>query len=222
MEGTPTQAEALARVLEARLRDLHVALPGRVESYDSAKQTATITPMVRRVMPGTSEDSPDVMEDLPGLQSVPVEWMEAGDFYIHLPLKAGDTGLLIFNQWDPSRWRTSGEVSDPVDHRLHHPAHAVFLPGYKTAARAISGLPASDMVMGKRGGLQIKVTSARMEVGGATDAAALSSKLDAILNILSTWVVAPNDGGAALQVAINAWKVLNPGTTGSTKLKVGG
>lgn len=221
MEGTPRDSEVLRAILEGRIRDIHVALPGRVDTYDREKQTADITPMVRRTMQGP-EDEDDIFEDLPQLRSVPVIFPGGNDFFIAFNLAAGDTGQLVFNQWDPAGWRKSGDISNPIDFRMHHPAHATFQPGYRAMAKALAGLTADGITLGSRTGLRIIIKPSTMEVGGDSDAAALASKLDGILNVLSTWVTVPNDGGAALQTAINAWKIAHPGSTGSGKLKLGG
>jgi hypothetical protein len=183
MEGTPSQTEVLEAILEGRIRDIHVALPGRVDSYDKDKQTADVTPMVRRRMPGP-EDEDNVFEDLPQLKSVPIVWPGGGDFFLTFPLAQGDTGQIIFNQWDPVGWRKSGNVSDPVDFRLHHPSHAAFHPGYRTMAKALSGLPTDAIALGKSGGLQVLIKAATMEVGGNSDAAALAAATKARLDKL--------------------------------------
>jgi hypothetical protein len=63
-----------------------------------------------------------------------------------------------------------------------------------------------------------------MAVGGDTDAASLASKVDALFNAFTSAVPVAQDGGAALQTAVNAvWSGPGVGSTvASTKLLLGG
>jgi hypothetical protein len=225
-QGTPSGAEVVRLALNAFGNAFNVACPGRVESYDASNQTATVVPQVRRVVPGP-EDGEDLLEDLPAVQSVPVLHPRGGGFFVHVPIQAGDFVLLVFLDRDPSAFRSSGQVSNPPDQRLHSLAHAVAIPGLFPAAQTIGSASASNLVMGKDGaeGLRVTLTAAEMQVGGSSDSAALASKVDSQLNNLKTaingWAPVSNDGGAALKAALTAW-LTDTSASGSTKLKVGG
>ena len=47
-QATPTLQELLKDAIEARVTDIHVALPGIVQKYDAAKQTADIQPTIKK------------------------------------------------------------------------------------------------------------------------------------------------------------------------------
>ena len=51
MALTPTEADMISAAIESALIDVHVALPGQVQSYNSITQTATIELQVKRVLP---------------------------------------------------------------------------------------------------------------------------------------------------------------------------
>lgn len=68
-----------------------------------------------------------------------------------------------------------------------------------------------------------KVKINDLEVGNATDFVAMSQKVDALWTSLytafSSWVVAPNDGGAALKATFTASFPSSPSTVASSNIK---
>jgi hypothetical protein len=139
----------LVDVLDAREEDLllrlDTAIPGRVQSYDPATQTAYVVPLLRRpVVRSSGEHS---FEADPVCPSVPVVWPRVGAWALTMALAPGDTGLLVCCDGDVGTWRSgSGDVVDPVNLQRHHLSHAVFVPGlYRRGgalARAATGTAA--------------------------------------------------------------------------------
>lgn len=217
--GTPTDSDILQLVLDRVMRGLAVAQVGRVESYDPDTQRADVKPLVKRMVPSASEGRRDVAEERPVIPSVRVLHYRAGGFYIHAPLQVGDTVLLVVLDQDPSNWGRTGELSLPGDHRLHHLAHAVAIPGLFPSTAVLAGLDGENLQLGSEGGLQVTITPERMEVGGSSDAAALASACNTAFNQIAdaftTFV--PGTGGANFPNPF----VWDPGsTTASEKLKV--
>ncbi len=159
---TPGPLEALEIFLNASRVDTHVALPGRVESYDADKQVADVKPMVKRV----ARDQDDVrsVDSLQVLSAVPVAFPRGGGYLMTFPLAAGDTGLLVFCERDIGAWRASGQDSDPSDEGLHTLAGAVFYPGLHTEANALASRP-DHLVLAKDGGPELHVGSTTVDVG---------------------------------------------------------
>ncbi len=159
---TPGPLEALEIFLNASRVDTHVALPGRVESYDADKQVADVKPMVKRV----ARDQDDVrsVDSLQVLSAVPVAFPRGGGYLMTFPLAAGDTGLLVFCERDIGAWRASGQDSDPSDEGLHTLAGAVFYPGLHTEANALAARP-DHLVLAKDGGPELHIGSTTVDVG---------------------------------------------------------
>lgn len=225
--GAPPLAEVLRRAIESGLRGLFVAVPGTVLSYSAATGLASVRPGVRRVVAPTAPGQEETLEALPDVQGVRVLWPGGGGFGLHAPLAEGDQVLLVVCDGDPAGFFRTGEVSDPQDRREHVLANAVALAGFDLPGHA----EGAAMTLG-HADAPVRLTSARMEVDGSSDAAALASKLDALIfAIRSTWTPVANDGGAALKALIGTlFPVVtgDPGpftgltTTGSTKVKTGG
>ena len=109
--------ETLAALKRDFLSSLHVALPGRVESFDPARATASIRPMLR---------SPSGLS-LPLLSDVPV--------FLPLPsmmtVSPGDFCLVVFADSAIDGWLTTGEESPPSAARLHDLSDGFAFVGFR-------------------------------------------------------------------------------------------
>ena len=204
---TPTWADVILRALDSRLCEVHVALPGRVESYDPAKQTADVKPVVKS--PIRKEGGTELLsEELPVVPSVPVLFPRAGEFFVSLPVKAGHFGLLVFNDFSIDRFRALGEDAAPGDSRCHTLTGAVFLPVALTpSAQKLADAHADNLVVGRDGGSAIHIRpddEIHMPGDGASDVMALVSTVQQIIDAVAATVIVPGDGGAALKTAISA------------------
>lgn len=217
---TPSLAEVLRAALDSRMDDVQVALPGRVVAYHAGSQTVDVQPLVRRPLRTRSGDVRS--EDLPVLPNVPVAFMRGGGFFLTFPLAADDTGLILFTSRDMAGWRTSGALSDAQDLRTHNLTSALFLPGLHSVPGQLGDPDDTNAMLGASGGTGfVRVRSDRVEVCGNSDAAALASRVNDIINAIVTTTVVPGDGGAAIKAAVAAvWSgFLND--VGSLRLKVG-
>lgn len=183
-------SEVVQDALDARLSGAHVALPGKVLSYDATAQTADVEVGVNRLVP-TSVEGEFRSEKIPPVYAVPVCWPRGNGQHFAPGLAVGDGVLLVICDLDPSTWVRTGNRSDPADLRKMDLSHAVCVPGFAPAG---SALPPSAK--------DLKCADA--EIGGSTDAAALASMLDKLIYIIgTTWTPVANDGGAALKIAVS-------------------
>jgi hypothetical protein len=144
-QETPTMAEVIAKAIDAKLMTLRVALPAVIETYDPSQQRADISPLLRKKYLAGEEEV-----DLPVITNVPVQWPSANDgsSFLHLPLKAGDTGLAIFSDRSLDVWLSgSGKKVSPNDPRMHHISDAIFIPGIKTFSSALTNIPENNAVL---------------------------------------------------------------------------
>lgn len=213
---TPTMADVFREGLEDRLRDLHTALPAEVLEYDSASQTITARPTVRQAV--LDDDGRYVEEDIPEIYDVPVMFPRTAAGYITFPIVPGDTVLLVFCERSIGQWRYTGTTCSAGDQSPHPMSAAVAIPGLYGTADKLASVSTQHVVIGVVG------TPTKLLLGSpsATDYVALASKVDAeiarIWDLLTTWSVAPNDGGGALQTAANA-ESPNVESVAATKVK---
>ena len=191
MHKQKTLTEAVKRTLESFSLGLHVALPGVVRSYDNATQTAEIEPGVQRViLAEDEEEGEDTPEGLPILPAVLVLWPRAGSFFLHFPLVAGDSVMLLFSESDINEWRKSGGVVDPGVPARHGLSGAVAIPGMYPQGSPIASNSAP--MIGHDSGIRIEFTQLSIKVGGDSDAAALASKVDALQTNMNTMIALYN------------------------------
>jgi hypothetical protein len=226
---TPNLSEAIRLILEHRLSGLHVCLPARVESYDAATQTCSAVPAVKNLIAvEDGDDFEDFEEAYPIISDVPVASPRWGAWHLVAPLAPGDHVTLIFGERALDRWRQLGGIQGPGDLRKHDLSDAIAWPVnvYPDAA-ALTALP-PHLVLGKLGGSTIHVKEDGTVALGSenpTDAAATANKVAAELGALKAaldlWVPVPNDGGAALKLALSALFLTGwPASTASSKVKV--
>ena len=232
----PAELDVLRARLEQHALEQHVALPGRVQSYDAATQTADVVPLVRHPVP--QPDGSYALEDLPVVPSVPVVFPRTGRWMLTLPIVAGDTVQLLVNTAAIGHWRAgSGDVTDPGDLRRQHLAHAVAIPGLYARSAALGHASATDLVLGDDQGTRVAIkpdgtvtittgagvalkidADGTVHLGGAAGeavamAALVKGNLDALKTIFDAWSPVPNDGGAALKTALAGWTVAEVAAT---------
>lgn len=142
----PSREELVRGWIEHYLQDLHTAMPGVVEAYDPGTQRATVRPTVRHAV--LQPDGSTAYEDLPPLPEVPVLFPRAAGWFVALPVAAGDTVLLVFNEAATGAWEAGdGDTAHPGDLRRHHLSYPVALLGYAVRGAKLKPehiQPASD------------------------------------------------------------------------------
>lgn len=160
-QGSRSFSEALQIVFDKRARALGGALPGNVVSYDPATHTATVKPGVHRLVPSVEDFDEDLVEELPAIHGVPIQWPRARGFALVGSLSPGDPVLLVCMDRDMSAWLRTGSAAAPDDARPRSWASCVAIPG----------------LVPSKGGYD-----------APTDAAALASRVEAELASLRTTV----------------------------------
>ncbi len=207
----PTPAGLIQQHLDSFAQDLHTALPGKVVSYDPETQTADVEPLLRRSL--FSGDGDRTAEDLPILPAVPVVWPRGGGYYVHMPLGAGDTVLLVFTEMAHAAALEQDGVADAGDEGRHTLAGAVAIPMLASVVKRLASAdaPAGAMRVGKEGATQIEITSSGIKLGGAdaVDFVALATKVNAcfaaMVSVLTPIIPAGTETGfATFKAALTA------------------
>lgn len=176
-------SDLLQAWLDSHREDTHTAIVARVDSYNSATQRATVTPVVRTPLKDGTYEEPLTLSD------VPIGIVRGGGFFMHIPLAVGDHVLLVFSQLSLSEWTETGQRSSPKNVRRHGPSSCYGIPCAAPANDVIADASATDLTIGKDGtDSLITVDAAFVKLGkGATDFAALASKVDTAISNVVTW-----------------------------------
>lgn len=124
---TPELAEIIEAAAERIARkSLGGWMPGRIESFNAATCRATVTPLLL-------EDETDELGEhygrrRPVLDDVPVLFLAGGGVRIRVPLKRGDTVILLAGARSVDKWKNTGGEVTPEDERHHTLDDSVAIP----------------------------------------------------------------------------------------------
>jgi len=130
-----TLPSVIKKGINERLKELHTAMPGIVETFDPVAQTASIQPAIKRVFK-TNDGEKEILTptELPILINVPVIFPRGGGFSLTFPVKKGDECLLTFCERSIDNWHQFGTIKIPGAKRFHALSDA-------TAFVGLSSLP---------------------------------------------------------------------------------
>lgn len=127
-----TLESAILQAIDARIEQVWTALPGRITSWDSTKQRATIEVTV------TDPDG----ANLPPISDVRVVQPLAGGVGLALPVASGVSGLLLICTLEPANWFLRGvSGGTPSSQKRHQLGYSVFLPGVGSDTPAAPAQP---------------------------------------------------------------------------------
>jgi hypothetical protein len=192
MRPRPTLDEIVTTGIESFARELWTATIGYVVSYDAATRAADVQPAIKREVPGV--DGKRVFESFPILPAVPCLFLGGGGWRVTFKPTPSDAGLLIVCTSDIASWLAGdGKEAEPKDAALHHPAHAVFIPGLTPFSASVPAAQEDAFVIGTDGAQELRLRS-HTAVDHVTNDTLLQAELAAIALAMST-ATAPSGGG---------------------------
>lgn len=146
MQTIPEQlknpTELFQRMMNASNVNLRVAMPGIIESFDAALQTATVQVAIReRVLLAGNE----TWTEVPLLVDVPVLFPRAGGYAITFPVKRGDECLVIFADCCYDAFWQSGGVQNQVDRRRHDLSDGMAIVSGISQPKRLSGVSGAGL-----------------------------------------------------------------------------
>lgn len=193
---SPKGANLLRRVMDARLLDVHTALPCEVLAFDAAAQTVDVQPMVKNVIFG---ETSELEESYPQILNVPVKYNRSRKYLGGVfPLEAGDFVMVVFNEWSLDHFREKGSEVHPVDPQRHAFSGAVAFPGGPYPADDTIAETIDALLIGYAGGTFLKIPSGGVaEIGTIAggkefiaQAAKTKTELDALKTTLDNFITA--------------------------------
>lgn len=140
-DNTPTLPDVIELYVQQALRFAFAALPGRVESYDKDRMVATIQPLIMER--DVDEGGATVVRPYPPALDVPALTFATNLFAgIKLPIRVGDTVLLLYSSAAVELWKARGGLVDPEDDRRMDISDAIgFIPGLRPLSQAPASGP---------------------------------------------------------------------------------
>ena len=127
-KGAVNFNDILLGTLNKFRREIHVALPAVIDKYDFKTQKANVKINISQVYDGQAINFPII-------PNVPVIFPNSGGASFTMPVKVGDTCLLIFCDLDIKNWLIGGNSIKPQTSRSHSLTDAVAIIGLGTFTR---------------------------------------------------------------------------------------
>jgi hypothetical protein len=185
----PSLTDVIDIGLDRLSLSLRVMLPGRIDSLSNDRKRANIEPLIRsRYIDYSGEQQ---VEDFPIVPDVPICHLQAGDFFISMPVNVGDNVMMIFcdrsiDQFLSREGGPDAPPTDPLDVRTHTLTDAIAIPMMYPFSSMVGNTSSSNIVIGKNGGSQIHVKADEVALGSEkpSDSVALASKVQAALDAI--------------------------------------
>lgn len=133
----PQIADVLSLMKRETMLEINCVHVGKIKSYTSATNTATVTiNVIRNLKNGTTLEYPE-------LEDCPVFMLYGGTASITMPIQAGDDCLILFNDRCLDDWALSGDVVAPTDKRIHSLSDGIVLVGVKPLTKQLIPVPDS-------------------------------------------------------------------------------
>jgi hypothetical protein len=208
-------AELIRLAQDARMGDVHTALPGKIVTYDPVTLTATVQLVITRMV--KTQDDPLQLQQyerevLPPLQGVPIVFPRSSNASITWPLAPGDSVLVVFCEADISRWLMTGSITDPDMLKRHSLSSGFAIPGIAPITSPLPSAAVPAMVL----------TANTVKLGSmaATSFVALATLVAAELSSIATALSTHIHGGvtAGPAATLAAGPVYTPGSVAATKV----
>lgn len=150
---TNSPDDVVGNALTDERKSMWGEIPGRIVSFDSATQTATIQPLYKPRFNGKPIDMPELLE-------VPVRFMRAGGYTITTPVSAGDLVTLRPQMRSSENYLAEDDGTASDDRSFNISDMEAHLDGGESLNQPIGGFAT--------GGLQIRSESGEtfIEVSG--------------------------------------------------------
>ncbi len=174
----PKLTPDLPTLLDMKLRDMLSSLNchkvGTIESFDSAKQTATVKINIKLQVGAT-------VKDFPLLADVPVFVLGGGDRVFTFPVQKGDTCLVLFSDRDIDNWFATGGAELPSSPRLHDLSDGMALVGFRSLANPVDNYSSADCQV-RNGSSLLSIGEKLLLKNSVTD---LLAVMQAVVNALN-------------------------------------
>ena len=142
-ERSNSAEEFYRRMLENWSSNLRVAVPGIIQEFNPATQTATVQVAIREKI--RNNDLSEQWLNIPLLLDVPVVLPRAGVFILTMPIKKGDECLILFADMCIDAWFSNGGIQNQIEKRRHDLSDAFAIIGVWSQPRKVLNY-ASDSV----------------------------------------------------------------------------
>lgn len=154
----PTLASVLQLHKEDVMYSINCHQIGEIVSFNPSTQTAEVQIKMLRMMNGE-------LKQYPVLIDCPCVVLSGGKGRLTMPISAGDSCLVLFNDRDIDNWYSGGQSVAPRTERKHNFADAIALVGIRNRQNEITDY-LNDGVELKHGNSSIKLRDGYIDIKG--------------------------------------------------------
>ncbi len=188
-----TLSDVFNAAIKASELSLRVMLPVKVNTYYPDEQKVDVAPLLKK------KYSDGTVRNLPVITGVPVEWpvVNDGKSYLIMPLKANDTGKVVFSDRSLDLWLSGeGDPVEPLDNRAHSLSDAVFWPGMRPFKKAIAPENPDNLYL-KNDNMTLELfPDGKIKLQGASKE---------VMNVISTYMGHVNSGLVNTGIGPQSW-----------------
>lgn len=133
--------EMMEQFLKIVFETMNCCKIGKVIAVDTAQQTVDCEIMTKDTVP---QKGGEKIVSYPELDNIPFIVIGGGNSYISFPVSVGDEALIIFNDFDYTRWQETGEAQPSLFRRHHDLSDGIAIIGLRNMNRLIQNY--SDFV----------------------------------------------------------------------------
>lgn len=156
----PTLASLLELHRKGTMRQINCHQVGEIVSFNPSTQTAEVKVKMSFVYNGE-------IKEYPLLLDCPCIVLAGGQGALTMPISAGDSCLVLFNDRDMDNWYSGGQTMPPRTDRLHDFSDAIALVGLRNKQNQLSGYLAQGTEL-KYGSSTIKLENGKVTVTNGT------------------------------------------------------
>lgn len=157
-----TESELLDEHTRSVLENVHVSIPGIVQKYHAADQTADVLPAVKKPLIDVNGET--VYESHPVIANVPVAFPHGATFGMHWTLQEGDGVWLVYSELSAAEFILNGQEAEPFDVQHHGIGSPIAIPTDVRASSAFKTLNAGNRVGIDNDDAQIDFSSGKIKV----------------------------------------------------------
>lgn len=172
------------KMLSSLATNLRVSMPGIIESYDPATQTATIQPAIREKV---NINGNQEWTEIPLLVDVPILFPRAGGYSITFPVSAGDECLVFFADCCYDAFWQSGGVQNQIDRRRHDLSDGLAIVTGISQPNKLSGVsPSGLQIRNDAGSAVIEIVGGNISINSGNISIGPSTTIDGRLFLSHT------------------------------------
>ena len=172
--------------------DLNCHQVGTITSFDPATQTAS-------VQIAMNFETQTQTYRYPLLTDCPVFVLSGGGGCITMPIAAGDSCLVLFNDRYIDDWFATGIESTPSSNRTHSLSDGLVLVGFRNLSNTISGYNSSELQI-RNGPGRITIAANDGKLSMSNDLGSMHNALNKVVQALTALNTVKTGGTASAQI----------------------